>query len=447
LWAKISDQIHALWKNQVVKNLILVGTITLLMKGIGFFKETMVAGYFGLSEILDTFFIAFLVPGFISNVFLGAFKNVFIPNYIAERKTGNNIASFQGTGFMITGLVSLLFMLLAYLTTDVYLENLFPGHSAAYYHLITVQLYYLLPCIFFWGFSSLISGLLYINDEFMYSSFTDMFIPIVIIVSLSFFREDLGDNVLAIGTLVGSLLGLLYLVLVSSYKNILKIALPNLKNKNARLMFSQMPAKVSSGLLTGLNSIVDQFFAAQLIVGSIAAINYGLKIPAFLSGLVVIALTNVLLPHFSKSILEDRKKTFEVLFKILKTIFWSTCFFALIGIIFSDYLVELLFERKEFTSENTIIVSNIQKIFLIYVPFSIAGMVMVNFLTSINKNVIMAYISLGAVILNIILDYILMQYYGVIGIALCTTIVVILKNSILLYYILKVHGEDKLQIS
>ena len=54
--------------------------------------------------------------------------------------------------------------------------------------------------------------------------------------------------------------------------------------------------------------MVDQFFAAQLAIGSIAALNYALKIPAFAIGIIVIAINKVLLPYFSKSVLEDKKK-------------------------------------------------------------------------------------------------------------------------------------------
>jgi putative peptidoglycan lipid II flippase len=100
----------------------------LLIKGIEFYKEFLVAANFGLSELLDTYFIAYLVPGFIYNVFLGPFKSVFIPIYIAELKTGNNIRAFQGTCFLITFLVSILFILIALLLTDFYLEKIFSGH-------------------------------------------------------------------------------------------------------------------------------------------------------------------------------------------------------------------------------------------------------------------------------------------------------------------------------
>lgn len=435
-------KVENLFKKQLIRNVLTVGIITLAAKGLGFFKESVVASNFGLSEILDTFFIAFLVPGFIMSVFIGAFKSVFIPNYIAELKTGNNISSFQGTGFLITICVSGLFTIIAFLFTDVYLENFFPGHNAEYYALIKDHFKFLMPCIIFWGIASLLSGLLNINNEFKLSTCSDIFLPLAIIICLFFFRDTFGNMVLAIGTLIGSIASFTYLLIVCSFKKIIQISMPDFKNPNARLMFAQVPAKVSSGFLTGMNGVVDQYFAAQLALGSIAAINYGNKMPAFLKGILVIAITNVLLPYFSKMILENRKKTFDNLFKMLKIIFASAGIFAIVGIFLSDFLVALFFERNEFTAEDTKLVANIQKIFLVYIPFAIAAMVIVNFLTSINKNSVMAYVSLGALLLNIVLDYILIQYYGIFGIALCTTIVVILKDVVLIWYTYKLSLKE-----
>ena len=437
----ILQRFRQLNNTRVLRNIVLVGVITFFIKFIGFYKETLVASNFGLSQLLDTFFIAMLIPGFIQNVFLGAFKSVFIPNYIAESKTGNDLASFQGTGFLATGLISAFFVLIAYLFTDTYLDIFFAGHDQAYYHLIKTQFYYLLPCVFLWGFSSLLSGLLNINDEFKYSSFESIFIPVVTIIILLFFKDEFGNNILAVGILIGSILAFLFLLIVCIQKNILVISPPDFKNKNARLMFKQIPAKVSAGFLTGLDAVVDQFFAAQLIIGSISALNYGLKIPAFLIGILVIALTNVLLPQFSKMVMENKENAYRYFFKIIKMLFLGASIFALIGIFASDYLVELLFQRNEFTAQDTKVVSAVQQIFLVYTPFTICGMVVVNFLISMNKNAIMAYVALGAVILNAILDYILMQHFNIFGIALSTTFVVIIKNLFLLYYVIKIKDQ------
>jgi len=423
-----------LFKKGVIRNILVVASITLLLKGIGFYKESVVAANFGLSEILDTFLIASLVPGFIMNVFIGAFKGVFIPNYIAELKTGNDISRFQATGFFITILVSALFTLIAVLFTDTYLENFFPGHTPEYYALIKSHFQYLIPCIFLWGLSSLLSGLLNIDNEFRLSTFAGLFVPIAIIICVFFFRDIFGNMVLAIGTLIGSIASLVYLLVVCFWKRIIHLAMPEFGNENAKIMFAQVPAKVSSGFLSGLNTVVDQYFAAQLVIGSIAAIDYGKKMPAFLIGMLVVAMTNVLLPYFSKIILQDRERTFKVVFKMIKITFIGAGICAIAGIFLTDFLVELFFQRKEFTSEDTELVSEIQKVFLVYTPFAIAGTILVNFLTSINKNAFMAYVSLGALILNIILNYILVQYYGVLGIAICTTVVVILKNIAMLLF-------------
>ena len=437
--------LRALSKKKVIRNIATVGIITLLLKGLGFYKESVVAANFGLSEVLDTFFIAFMVPGFIMNVFIGAFKGVFIPNYIAELKTGNEVSSFQATGFFITLGIAGLFTLIAFLFTDVYLENFFPGHSVEYYELIKSHFQFLMPCIIFWGLSSLLSGLLNIADEFRLSTFSGIFVPIAIILCVFIFRSVLGDMVLAVGTLIGSVAGFLYLLVVCLRKRIIHLSWPKFGNANAQLMFAQVPAKVSSGFLTGMNGVVDQYFAAQLAVGSIAAINYGNKMPAFLNGILVVAITNVLLPHFSKMFLENKKRTFQQMFKMIKIVFLVAGVCAIIGVFLSDFLVALFFQRKEFTAEDTELVADIQQIFLIYIPFSIAAMIVVNFLTSINKNTVMAYVSLGALALNILLDYILIQYYGILGIALCTTIMVIGKDIALLYYAYKLSKSEEHQ--
>ncbi|MBU2975925.1 murein biosynthesis integral membrane protein MurJ [Zobellia sp. B3R18] len=439
---KIKKFILPLKKSVVIQNLLLVSFITFLIKGFGFYKETMVAANFGLSEVLDTFFIAILVPTFINNVFLGAYRSVFVPNYISELKNNGNKGSFQSTSFLITIALGIFFMLIAYLTTDVFLEHIYPSHDKDYYNLVKGQFYIMLPCVMFWGLASLLGGLLNIANEYRLSTFANIFTPITVILCLTFFKELMGNKVLAMGTLIGSALSFLYLFTIAMRKKILYFDFPDFKNKNIQILFKQIPAKVSSGLLTGFNPVVDQFFAAQLVIGSIAAINYGVKIPAFFAGLVTIAISNVLLPYFSKSIHDDRKKAFENLFKSLKIVFATVSVLAIIGIYWSEDVVSLLFERKEFTSKDTQVVSSIQQIFLIYLPFTISGMLMVNFLTSLNKNSIMAFAALVALAMNFLLDYVLMQYYGILGIAFSTTTVAVLKNTFIFFYIYKISTRE-----
>uniref|UniRef100_UPI0025C38573 lipid II flippase MurJ n=1 Tax=Maribacter sp. TaxID=1897614 RepID=UPI0025C38573 len=190
-------------QNPLILNMLLVGGITLFVKLISFYKETLIASFFGLSEVLDTYFIAILIPTFIQNVFIGALKNLFIPNYITEIKTSNNKGSFQSLiGIGIVSLV-LLLSILAIIFSLFFLEDIYSGHTLSYYAQIRTQLYIVLPCIFFWGFSGFISGLLEIENKYLVSTIAQLFLPITTILCLLFFKDFFGNKILAVSILLG----------------------------------------------------------------------------------------------------------------------------------------------------------------------------------------------------------------------------------------------------
>ena len=422
--------LNRIYKSSLVLNITTVALITILVKGFGFFKEVVIASNIGLSELLDTFFIALLLPGFMNQVFLIAFKSVFIPNYVAELKSDNNVGSIQSTSFFITFITGIFLTGVAFLFTDVFLDTFFSGHTESYYNLIKTQFYFLAPCIVIWGFCALLSGLLNIYNEFKFASIHPILTSISMLICLLFFKDQLQEKVLVVGMLIGSVSELLLLIIVNISKKIISLKKIDFENKNVKMMFNQLPARISSGFLTGLIPVTDQYFAATLAVGSIAALNYGMKIPAFFISIIVMALGSVLLPYFSNLNYDNKALAFKRLTTILKVLFVSLLIIIIPLIIFSTPIISFLFERNAFKADDTILVANIQVIFLIGIPFSICGDAIVRFLTSINKNIFLAYVSFGAMLLNLILDYIFMQFYGVLGIALCTTIIQIIKLGV-----------------
>ena len=434
------QNIKSLLKNPVFLNVALVGSITIVAKALGFYKEIVVAANFGLSVALDTFFIAFLIPSFIQNVFINALKNVFIPNYIKEKKLKVQLGAFQSIVFLLVLVLCIALCIVSLIFAEYFLELAFRGHDENYYQLIRLQLYILLPCVFFWGVSSILGGLLEIDNKYFFASFSSVFIALSVIVSLLYFKEEMGEFILAKATLVGSFISFLVLLSISLYHKIVIISFPRF-NANTHEMLHQFWPKVSSGLLSGLNNFVDQFFAAQLVVGSITALNYGLRIPAFLSGIVIIALGNVLLPHFSRLVVKDLKKAYKELFFILKLLFISALIAVVILILFSQEIISLFFERNEFTADDSILVSQLQTIAFIYVPFYICTLVLVRFLTSINKNAFMAWISFFSLITNIILNSILIKYYGVHGLVWATTIIYIFTCITYLTFTIKTRNK------
>ena len=289
LFSKFTSFLKQYKNNATIYNIVLVSSIALLVRGAGFIKEIVVANYFGLTELVDTFLIAILIPSFFSGVFLGAFKNIFVPNYINALKSPINIGSFQSSCFLVGFMVAILFGGVSIVFTDVFLEEFYHGHTHSYYQLIKDQFYIILPSIFFWSASSIINALLTIDDEFKLSSFSVITTPIAVIICIIFFKDYLGHRVLAAGTLLGSIIGFVYVVIIASRRQLIILDTPDFNSSEIRLLFKQIPAKLSSGVLSGINPFVDQYFSAQLALGSIAALSYGVKIPMFAIGIIGMA--------------------------------------------------------------------------------------------------------------------------------------------------------------
>jgi putative peptidoglycan lipid II flippase len=438
------NSVFRIIKSPLLINIFTVGLMTFIVKGMGFFKEMEVGSHFGLSEVLDTFLIASLIPGFINNVFMLSFQNVFVHNYITETKTTPTSASFLSACAILTFGLGIFLMILSYLFTDLFLESVFKNHSIQYYQFIREQFYIILPCILFWSFSSLFSSVLEIKGFFGLSAISSIFTSIAILFCLFFLKTQMGYTLLAIGMLVGSFLELTYIVIVSLNKKTLEFAKPDFSSPNIKMVYKQLPSKIGSGFLTGSTGFVNQFFAAQLAVGSIASFNYGIKIPSFVVAFLVIPIGNVILPYFSNLVQDNKQKAYQALYQSLTTVFFASLFISGIIFLFSEAIISFLFERGNFTAQNTLTVSQIQKIILIYIPFYIASIIIIKFLTSINKNIHMFYASAINLVLNVALNYYLAKKYGIYGLAIATTLVYIVNFIVLFLFIRHQHRKDLL---
>src|SRR5690606_16437527 len=228
-------------------------------------------------------------------------------------------------------------------------------------------------------------GLLEVDNRFFISTVVGLLPLFTTILFLLLLLDALGPLVLAYGTLTGTIISFAFLLFFSIKFKAISLG-KLILNKNSKLMIQQLPPKITSGFLSAMNNFIDQFFAGQLVVGSLAALSYANRIPAFVVSIVIMSLGNVLLPHFSRLVNEDLKMAYQYLFRILKWIFGIVLIATITGILLSDCVIELWLERDKFTHTDTLKVSAIQQILLLNVPFYLCTLIIVKFLTSINKN-------------------------------------------------------------
>ncbi|MFQ5729281.1 MAG: murein biosynthesis integral membrane protein MurJ, partial [Waddliaceae bacterium] len=190
-----------------------------------------------------------------------------------------------------------------------------------------------------------------------------------------------------------------------------------------KIIYQYMPMIVGS-LLMGSTTFIDQAMAAMIGPGSVSALGYGNKGVLFIVGISSIGLSTVILPHFSKQVaMNDWKKVRHTLLAYSRVILVVTAPFTLVLIYFSEPIVTMVFERGAFTNTDTQLVGQVQAFYFPQIPFYILGILGVRLLSAIGKNQILMVIGAINLIVNVIGNYIFMQYWGLAGIALSTSIV------------------------
>jgi putative peptidoglycan lipid II flippase len=238
--------------------------------------------------------------------------------------------------------------------------------------------------------------------------------------------------------LLGSIFELYFLIFILKKHSLLKITKPNFKHSSITSLVKQFPIKTASSLISGTTGFVSQFFAAQLAVGSISTINYGSKIPSIISMIITTSISSIFLTYFSKLILIDKKKAFRNLKKTLIILFILTSLCSILIYNFSQHIIEFLFESGNFTKEDTLRVSSIQKILIFNVPFYCSSILIISFLTSINQNKFMLYASIINLLSNILLSRYFVHFMNIEGLALANLIMYAI-NFLVLFSFLNLH--------
>ena len=105
--------------------------------------------------------------------------------------------------------------------------------------------------------------------------------------------------------------------------------------------------------------------------------------------------------------------------------------------VFSEPIIKLLFERGAFTAQDTTLVAKTQAFYVLQLPFYMLGILGVRLISSMAKNEILLKIAIINLLINIVLNYMFIQWMGVSGIALSTFIVYVISTVIIIYYLNK----------
>ena len=431
---------------QIFGAAVTVGLFTGLVKFGSVGKELVVAWRFGTGNELDAFLMAMVVPSYIINVVAGSFKSALIPEFIKVREQQGQIAAQQlFSGIIILALGLLIVTAIATMVfAPLYLPVLASGFSDEKIRLTTRLLWSLSPLILFNGIINIWGGVLNAGERFVLAAFSPAITPLAIVTMLLIF-PSLGIYALAAGWICGSCLEIIILGIGLRKQKISVFPKWSKYDTNLHQVATQYVPVIAGAFLMCSTGIVDQSMAAMSDSGSVAALGYANRVISLPLTLATLALGTAVIPYFSKTIAQkDWVKITHTFNYYLRLIFISTVPLTIILILASKLIVQVLFERGSFNAEDTQIVSQIQMLYALQIPFYISAIFVVRLINSLGVNHFLAWGSSINLFVNVVANYIFMHWIGVKGIALSTSLVSVIA-SVFLYVLTSKHLQRLLK--
>jgi putative peptidoglycan lipid II flippase len=436
-----SDSIN----RKIFRAALIVGLFSGLVAIAAMLRELVVARYFGRSDAIDAFLVAYLLPSFVVTVVAGSLATALLPVFVEIRhKEGIEAAQELFSSVLVLnsltlGLIAGLLGLLA----PLYLPYLGSGFPAAKLGLTRDLLLLLLPFIFFNGITSCISSILNASEKFALPSIVPIMTPLVTIVFLVLLEKTWGVYAMAVGVVAGSAIEAALLAKALQIRGMRLAMKWGGFTPAVWSVLRQYTPMLAGSFLIGSTLVVDKFMAAMLSSGSVAALSYANKLISGVFAIAATALSTAIFPYLSKMVaLKDWNGCRHTIQRYFALVAVTTVPLTVALMILSRPLITLVFQRGAFTSADAEFVSRVQICYLIQIPFYILSMLFVRFLSAARRNDVLMYGAAISLVLDVILNLIFMKKWGVAGIALSTSCVYAISCVYLIFNSYRVMPKE-----
>lgn len=445
---------RAAWNAQTANRkifsaLVTVGSMTLVSKGLVFVQLLVLAYFFGPGRALDAFFIAYLVPSFAVVVIAQSFNVALVPTYIQVRdREGQQAAQhlLSTMSFCTTGFLLGITLLLA-LASPLFLPVLGSGFAPEKLDLTQSLFLLMLPILLLKGLSTIWRAILNAHETFALAALAPLTTPLMVLLALAVAGRVWGVYAVAVGTVVGMLLETLFL---GWRLKAVGIALwPRWLGwtPTVRQVVWQYVPMVTGALMMSSTRLVDKSMAAMLGPGSVSSLEIGGTVIEGVLLLGSTALGTALLPYVSAMVAAaDWEGARSTLRTYMGLVLVATIPVMLVLLAFSEPIIVLVFQRGEFTAEDTPLVARIQAAYALQIPFYLMNILVIRYISALKANHLLMKAYFVNMLTNIGFNYVLIQFFGLVGIAFSTSFVYLgswLMLTIGLYRLLRQESSQQ----
>ena len=428
-------------KNKLIKSVFTNSSGILVSRITGFVRDLMTASILGANIYSDIFFIAFKFPNLFRSIFAdGAFTQAFIPSYAKSKYKirFSSIVFLQILAFLLV--LSLIVTMFSHLFAKAFAIGFSQETVDLAAPLFAINFYYL-PLIFIVTF---MGALLQYKHHFATTAYSTALLNLSMIASLIIAKgleQYTITYYLSFGVIFGGVLQVIIHIIAIKRANLTKIfTFRKHKQKEENKFYKNFFAATLGSSTMHISAFIDTWLASMLISGSISYLYYANRVFQLPLAIFAIATSIALFPMVSKAIKnKDENLALKLMKKSSSILFVVLTISMIVGIVFNEFIIKLLFERGAFTANDTQNTALILAMYLIgLLPFGIAKIFSL-WLYAKEQQVLTAKISAQSLLANIIFSLILIYPFQAAGLAFSST----LSGFVLFFLTIRAFGFKK----
>jgi len=422
----------------------------MLSRVFGLIRDQIFAATLGAGFFADCFIIAFRIPNLFRDLFAeGALSNAFVPtltktlNQDGQAQSKVLIAKLMGLLTIIVGLV----VLLGIVFSGHLAAAIAPGFASVPGKLEqTRQLTQILfPFLFFISFASVMMGVHHVHRSFTRPALAPFMFNVCsigggLVIYMGQFKNSTAVIIWSVGTLVGGVSQcMIQIPWLVKNKHLMWPSFRNIwKHKRLReMLYLMVPAIIA---LSGVqvNILINTILASLLQEGAPSWLNYGFRLTQLPIGIFAVAIGVVTLAQTSKDAADKNPQRLRDNTSAAMTLNWALSLPCAVGLwIMAKPIVSLIFERGAFTPFDTEMTALAIQWYAIGIPLYAGVKVKGPVFFTQNFAKIPMVASLVGIMGNISFNLATYRQLGHGGLALGTSIGLLINFSILTWYFQK----------
>jgi putative peptidoglycan lipid II flippase len=319
----------------------------------GLIIQLELANRYGVDVVVDAYLFAISLPTFIAGLISSIMTYKIIPGVIKLQLNEKlqkifiiNIINGTTKLSIILGVAALVLMFYYIYHINTNIINYKNINLLIILGCILGVLQIIFSCLF---------SILNVRKKYEYAAVLNLIPYLIIIVFLFTFGKIIGVFSILLGAIIGTLIS----IIISCNKLEVKISKINLVfNKDYYKLIYNAPMTILAMSCFSSYVIIDAYWAPLSGEGILASLGYAQRIILACGNLAVVGPLAISTNHFSQLVMEEKYLEYRrFLIKTILTVGGISIFIALIIFLYSELIVEILFQRGEFGKQETLMVS------------------------------------------------------------------------------------------